>query len=1059
MFDVRLLGPVQVIRAGREVALGGPKQRAVLALLLMEKGRVVPAERLAEELWRGRPPPGAAKTLRSYVSRLRGLLAPEAVLIARGGGYLIDVDPGLVDAERFQRLAAAGHDALSGGDAATAGSGFREGLALWHGRALTGVGAVGPLELESARLEDQRLAALEGRVEADIELGRHAEVTGELERLVAEYPLRERLWRLLVLALYRGERQADALAAYRRARDLLASELGLEPGEELRSLEQAVLRQEVPAAAPAMRHNLPAPLTSFLGREQDLVRLERLLDQARLVTLTGTAGTGKTRLALEAGARVAGRFRDGVWLAELAGVADSAQVTVQVMEALGVRQQGGVPVLEALAHRLRSAELLLVLDNCEHLLEVSAELAGALLRASPGLRVLATSREPLGIPGEVAWSVRPLELPAEGAGAPDAVRAPAIRLFLDRGSAARGRPAGAVAPVAVAERICRKLDGLPLAIELAAARLGTLSAAEIEVHLADRFRFLAYRRPTTDPRHQALQTAMDWSYELLAAEERRFLGELSVFAGSFGLAQVAEVCCGGDQLAALEVIDRLATKSLVAAEPAEDGTRYRLLETVRQYAADRLAEAGGTDAARQRHAGAFLNLAEEEGELAALVREHGNFLAALDWCLSADSPTGPRLARALGNFWLSRGLLVEGRDWLDRALARPSADQHLRADLLRLLGGMLYELGDLEGAVNVLSQGAAAAAAAGAPALQARIRVQLAGLHEIHNIPGGADAGALAECAAAIAVLEAEGDLDGLAEAWLLVGRIRFYRGEWPADQEALERAMAYAQRSGNRRTWITASHALGATFLTLPVPADAAVDRVEQLIQAANGDAWAELVGFMTLSLLYAYAGRFDDARAAVARSRSISTSFGAKLVWAICVMPASAAELVAGDPAAAERYLREGHEALRAMGEQGFLSQTASLLAEALYAQDRFDEAQKMTEDAEAGALPNDLQTRARWQSTRARLLARRGQFPAARALLDEAETLFPPACRNVEKAGLLMTKAMVEWLAGAPDETAANLRAALRIYQDLHVVPLAGLAEAALAGLAQSAGDEQA
>ena len=219
-----------------------------------------------EEVWQGRPPPGAAKTLRSYVSRLRGLLAPEAVLAARGGGYVLSVDPGLVDAGRFERLVAAGQDALSGGDAAAAGGRFREALALWRGRALADVGDVEPLALEGARLEELRLAAVEGRVEADIELGRHAEVTGELERLVVEYPLRERLWRLLVLALYRGERQADALAAYRRARDLLATELGLEPGEELRGLEQAVLRQEVPAPPPAVRHNLPAPLTSFLGR-------------------------------------------------------------------------------------------------------------------------------------------------------------------------------------------------------------------------------------------------------------------------------------------------------------------------------------------------------------------------------------------------------------------------------------------------------------------------------------------------------------------------------------------------------------------------------------------------------------------------------------------------------------------------------------------------------------------------------------------------------------------------------------------------------------------------
>ena len=290
---VGLLGPVQVVRAGREVRLGGPRPRAVLALLVLEAGRVVPAGRLVEEVWRGSPPPGAAKTLRSYVSRLRALLSPGATLAARGGGYVLGLDPDLVDAVRFERLVGAGQAALGGGEAAAAAGRFRQALGLWRGRALADVCEVEPLAREAARLEELRLVAVEGRIEADIALGLHAEVAGELEGLVAEYPLRERLWRLLVLALYRAERQADALAAYRRARDMLAAELGLEPGEDLRRLEQAVLRQEVPAAALPARHNLPAPLTSFLGREQDLARLERLLGEARLVTLTGNRRDGK----------------------------------------------------------------------------------------------------------------------------------------------------------------------------------------------------------------------------------------------------------------------------------------------------------------------------------------------------------------------------------------------------------------------------------------------------------------------------------------------------------------------------------------------------------------------------------------------------------------------------------------------------------------------------------------------------------------------------------------------------------------------------------------------
>ena len=876
-FEFRILGPVQAVRDGRELALGGPKRRAVLALLLVAGGRVVPAERLAEDLWGASPPPGAAGTLRSHLSRLRTLVGPDAALIARGGGYALAAGPDQLDADRFERLARAGREGLEHGEAAAAAARFREALGLWRGRALADVADVAALAREGARLEELRLVALEGRIEADVELGLAAEVAGELEGLVAGYPLRERLWRLLVLALYRSGRQADALAAYRRARTVLAEELGIEPGEELRQLERAVLRQQVPAAAPRrQQHNLPARLTSFVGRERDLAALDNLLGQARLVTLAGAGGAGKTRLAVEFGAAAAGRFGDGAWLADLAGIADPELVPPQVMEALGVRQTGEMPVIEALRYRLQSAELLLVLDNCEHLLGACAALATALLGSSPGLRVLATSREPLGVPGEAVFPVPPLAVPPEGADAEALARAPAVRLFLARSALARagapGRRRSRWWPGSAGRWMaCRWRSSWPPRARACCRR----RRSRRTWRTGSGSWLICGRWPTRGTRRWGPRSPGAMS--CWPKRERQGFRALSVFAGGFDLAAVAAVCCDGNEPAALDLVDLLAGKSLVVAEPAAGGSRYRLLETIRQYAAERLAEAGEAEQARQRHAETFLALAGRERRLGVLLREHDNFRAALDYALAAGDPAGPRLARALGGFWLARGLLQEGQGWLERALATGPTDPRLHADLLRLLGTVLYAAGDIQQARTTLGQAAEAAEAAGATSLQARIRVHAGGnpRHPRWNVgrsapgvPGGHTGRSRP------ATTWKAWPMPGCWSASCVCGAVTIPS----VPSRRLERAADCARRSANHRAEHESAKLLVYHLFDLPIPFDEAVSRAESLLQAASGDSWAEAEILLALSLLYSYAGRFADARAALRQSQSVFAGAGAK-------------------------------------------------------------------------------------------------------------------------------------------------------------------------------------
>jgi predicted ATPase/DNA-binding SARP family transcriptional activator len=1022
-------------------------------MLALDAGSIVPSDRLVDELWRSQPPPGAGKTLRSYISRLRLLLRPDATLIARGDGYVLELERAGVDAAQFEGLTEEGLAALRRGDVRLAAERFGDALALWRGHAFADVIDVETLALESRRLEELRLVALEGRIEAQLELGLHAELVGELEGLVAEHPLRERFWRYLVLALYRCERQADALAAYRRARDLLAEELGLEPGDELQRLEQAVLRHEVPPIPRHVQpHNLPAPLTSFVGRESEIAELKRLLLEARLLTLTGVGGVGKTRLALELATCVVEEFPGSVWLVDLSGVVSAALIPQHIAQVLGLRESSDLPLVELLRNHLRKTEILLLLDNCEHLLPFCAELVETLLRDSPTLRILATSREALGVAGELEYPLVPLAVPSAAADPEETTDTPAVRLFLERSSATHN-VAATPTGIATVARICRELDGIPLAIELAAARTRTLSVDEIAAHLDDRFGFLKYWRRVAVPRHQTLKATMDWSYELLSEAEREALRRLSVFAGGFTLRAAAAVCVGGDEAKAVDLVGRLVERSLVVADTREGETRYRLLETVRQYASERLAEAGEADETRRAHAVTFVRVAIEgslggEDGLSRLAVEHDNVLAALEWSLSAGDQSGPELACAYGRFWLWRGQFQEARPWLERALSAHRQRDELRAELLGLLGAVLHESGDLARADEVLSEGLQLARACANRALEARLLIRQAAVRVFLDVIVYRQA--LGICEEAVTVLESAGELAALADAWVEIGTFHFWLGQTSSDQAALERGAAYARRSGNRAAELRAQESLARSFAYLTVPTDLAIERQEELLEAVEGEPRSEAHVLHHLALMYGFAGRFVEARSGIRRCRAIFAESGAMLDWASCAMVAGAIELMAGDPLAAERELREGYEALLAMQHIGYRSTVALHLAESLYAQGRYEEAERLVEEAAATAIEDDLIDQVSLRIIGAKLRARRGEFDAAERQSQEAKEIAPSWDERL-LGEVLVGRAEVLILAGKPDDAAEALSEAVRLYEERRAKPLAERARKQLEELA--------
>jgi predicted ATPase len=679
--------------------------RALLIALALEPGRVVSKATLIDWIWGEQLPADTANALQRLVSRLRKAL-PEGSIEGQPGGYRLTVEPDAVDAVRFERLVAQARDAEGSRRVRL----LREALALWRGAAMADVGLEDSEALDAAvaRLERLRLAALEDRFDAEIGLGQAGELIAELTDLVAAHPVRERLVAALMRALAAAGRDTEALLAYERTRETVADLLGADPSPELSALHVALLRGELGRREEIRKTNVRAELTSFVGREADVAAVRELIAERRLTTLIGPGGSGKTRLATETARTLLGDLPDGVWLVELAPIGADGDVVQATLAGLGLRDAllGTAPSadpVDGLIAAIREREALLILDNCEHVIDSAAAFADRVLGECRRLRILATSREPLGITGEALWQTEPLALPdaSPGASPGEIGSSPAIRLLRDRAGAVRKDLGGDARTLSAMARICRALDGMPLAIELAAARLRTMTVEQLANRLDDRFRLLTSGSRTALPRHKTLRAVVDWSWDLLTEAERMVLRRLSVFSGGASLEAAERVCVArtgeprtGEQSTleqdeVLELLTSLVEKSLLRTEgdSAQDGAhdgalRYRMLGTIKEYAADRLTEAGESDLARQAHLGYFTELTESAephlrraGQLAWLARleaDHDNISAAMRGAIAAgQAQAAMRLAAAAGWYWWLGGRRSEGFELMVAATNTP----------------------------------------------------------------------------------------------------------------------------------------------------------------------------------------------------------------------------------------------------------------------------------------------------------------------------------------------------------------------------------------------------
>jgi len=838
-----------------------------------------------------------------------------------------------LDALRFERLVAAAEADMAAGRASAAALTLREALDLWRGPALSDVADMTFAQADATRLEEARLTALENRVDADLACGRHASLVAELDGLAPSHPLRERLTGQRILALYRSGRQAAALTAYAELRDRLADELGIDPSPDLRRLHERILRQDPdldwhpaeagtaenartgtragaadprpaaggraengqpsgqPDAAPVP--GLPTETTSFIGREAELGTIEELLRLSRIVTLTGPGGCGKSRLAIRAGAQASGRYPDGVWLVELAPVSRADLVIPAVALALSAREEPGRTLLGSVTAQLRDTEGLLIVDNCEHVIDAAAGMIATLLRGCPRLRILATSQTRLGVPGEATWPVPPLTVPAPGVRDPEvAAEVESVRLFCDRAALARpGFSLTSENVVAVSEA-CRQLDGIPLAIELAAARVSALTPAQLSARLGNRFRLLTGGSRAGLPRHRTLEAAIEWSHDLLSETEQVCFRRMAIFAGGCTMDAV-EAVCPDEALPSdvvFETVTALIDRSLLTTEERFGSMRYGMLESIHQYALGRLAAAGEVTAMRRRHLAWLLDFAgqadlagpDQAAWLDLLDAERDNFRAGLEWSLAPvdrnperDPALALELAGGLASFWLVRGPVAVARSTLDAALtaAGPGADQRLRAIALDGAGQLAAVQADQPAQRAYQQESLAIWRELGD---DSRIASSLGGLGSVAHIQGEY-AAAQEMYAEALDLAERAGDVQQMGQALSGLGRLALHQGDQDSATKHYTESMARFREMGDLRRATLILGNLGVVAINTG-DLDLAERRLTEHLENARrlGDRKLTSGALTNLGLVAYRAGDLDRAAALHQQALELSGQLG---------------------------------------------------------------------------------------------------------------------------------------------------------------------------------------